>query len=132
MSIEVYCKRFGVGGKVIPQMVLTSFLGFFAQERNQIFPFFLSRIYQTCTSKRRKVEIGSFHACIFDGNIENAICIKSRAPCELEHRRRRGRVVCSARATAAAYVCGTCVKETAAEIKPRISLLSHTERSALF
>ena len=40
MSIEVYCKRFGVEGKVIPQMVLTSFLGFFAQERNQIFPFF--------------------------------------------------------------------------------------------
>ena len=104
----------------------------FCTRKKSNLSFFLSRIYQTCTSKRRKVEIGSFHACIFDGNIENAICIKSRAPCELEHRRRRGRVVCSARATAAAYVCGTCVKETAAEIKPRISLLSHTERSALF
>ena len=89
--------------KVIPQMALTSssLLCFCTRKKSNLSFFSVLDIsnFEFCTSKRRKVEIGSFRACIFDGNIENAICIKSRAPCE--HRRRRGRVVC-VHATAAA------------------------------
>ena len=71
---------------MIPQMALTHLLACFCTRKksNLWLVFFLSWIYIKLLSfvvrKRRKVEIGSFHACIFDGDIENAICIKSRAP----------------------------------------------------
>ena len=125
MSIEVYCKRFG-GGKSDSANGTDIFFSALLLHKKEIKSFLFSVLdisnFEFCTSKRRKVEIGSFRACIFDGNIENAICIKSRAPCE--HRRRRGRVVCvhaTAELLPVRVYGSTCVKETAAEIKPRIT-----------
>ena len=88
-------KDFGIEkrrGKVIPQMALTHLLACFCtRKKSNLWLVFFCLGYIKLLSfvvrKRRKVEIGSFHACIFDGDIENAICIKSRgAP--------RVRVVC--------------------------------------